>query len=206
MTRDGARRHRVGVFGGTFDPPHVAHLVAAVRAAEELDLDVVLMVVANVPWQKVGSRSISAAGDRLEMVRRSVVDEPLLAACDLELRRGGDSYTVDTLDALRASDPEVELVLILGTDAANGLDTWERADRLASLCRLAVVDRPGAPLVLPEGFAGDVVPMPRLEISSSDLRRRVAEGRSIRFLVPDGAVALIEERRLYRVGHDDDRP
>lgn len=193
------------MFGGTFDPPHIGHLVTAVRVAELLELDVVLLVVANVPWQKVGSRTISSAQDRLDMVRAASSGERLLEVCDLEVRRGGDSYSIETLESLRSAAPDDELVLILGADAANGLSTWERAAELHSTCRVAVADRPGSLHVPLEGFDLDRVQVPQLDVSSTDLRRRVAEQRSIRFLVPDGVVAIIEERRLYRVAHDDDR-
>jgi nicotinate-nucleotide adenylyltransferase len=187
----GSGGQRTGVFGGTFDPPHIGHLVTAMRVAEALDLDRVLLVVANEPWQKLGSRSITPAPVRLEMVRAAVEGVDVLEACDLEIRRGGHTYTVDTLAELRDAGPDDELVLILGSDAAAGLDTWDRPDQLRQLCRLAVVERPG-------GFRWDAVRVPQLEVSSTEIRERVARGRSIRFLVPDGAVALVEGHRLYR--------
>lgn len=194
------------MFGGTFDPPHIGHLVTAVRVAERLDLDVVLFVVANVPWQKAGSRRISSAADRLDMVRAAILGEQRFEACDMEIRRGGDTYTVDTLQTMRSDRPDDDLVLILGADAVNGLDTWERWTALPALCRIAVVDRPGSVLAVPDGLVVEPVPVPRLDVSSTELRQRVADGRSIRFLVPDGAVSIIEGRRLYRVGDDDDGP
>jgi nicotinate-nucleotide adenylyltransferase len=197
-TTRGSGGRRIGVFGGTFDPPHIGHLVTSVRVAEALDLDVVLLVVANVPWQKVGSRTITPADVRMDMVRASVADVDVLEASDLEIRRGGDTYTVDTLEELRAAGPEDDLVLILGSDAAAGLETWDRPDELRQLCRLAVVERPGSPVEVPEGFRFDTVAVPQLEVSSTELRRRVAEGRSIRFLVPDAAVAMVDRHRLYR--------
>lgn len=195
---------RVGVFGGTFDPPHIGHLVTAMRVMERLDLDVVLLVVANVPWQKTAHRRVSPAVDRLDMVTAAVADEPGLDVCDLEVRRGGVSYTIDTLEALRESGPDDDIVLVLGADAANGLHTWERWEELATMCRLAVVDRPGTSVAVPGGFTFDHVRVPLLDVSSTDLRQRVRQGLSIRFLVPEAVASLIEERRLYRVGHDDD--
>jgi len=205
MARQQAVGRRVGILGGTFDPPHVGHLVTATRVAEHLDLDEVLLVVANVPWQKTGTREISPAQDRLDMVRACVADEPRLDACDLEVRRGGDTFTVDTLEELRRRQPDDELVLILGSDAAAGLDTWHRPEDLRSLCRLAVVERPGVAVAVPSGFHHDVVDVPRLEVSSTEMRSRVREGRSVRYLVPDAAISMIMERRLYRVGRDPDR-
>jgi nicotinate-nucleotide adenylyltransferase len=197
-TTRGSSGRRIGVFGGTFDPPHIGHLVTAMRVAEAVDLDVVLMVVANVPWQKAGSREITPADVRMDMMRAAVAGVDVLEACDLEIRRGGDTYTVDTLEELRAAGPDDELVLILGSDAAAGLDTWDRPQELRELCRLAVVERPGSPVEVPDGFRLDRVAVPQLEISSTELRRRVAGGRSIRFLVPEGAVAMVERHRLYR--------
>jgi nicotinate-nucleotide adenylyltransferase len=188
---------RVGVFGGTFDPPHIGHLVTAVDVREALDLDVVLMVVANDPWQKSGSRRVSGAGDRLDMVRAAVQGVEGVEASDLEIRRGGPSYTVDTLAELADEDPDGEWFLILGADAAALLDTWERPQELAERCRIVVVDRPDVATPVPDGFRVEHLAVPRLEVSSTDLRDRAADGRSLRFLVPDGVISLLLERRLY---------
>jgi nicotinate-nucleotide adenylyltransferase len=188
---------RVGVFGGTFDPPHIGHLITAVDVAEVLALDVVLMVVANEPWQKVGSRPISPASVRLQMVRAAVAGVDRVEASDLKIRRGGNSYTVDTLIELRDASPDVELFLILGSDAAALLHTWERADTIADLCRIVVVERPGGTTDLPDGLAVAHVDVPLLEVSSTDLRSRAASGRSMRFLVPDAVISIISDRRLY---------
>jgi nicotinate-nucleotide adenylyltransferase len=188
---------RVGVFGGTFDPPHIGHLVIAVDVRESLRLDLVLMVVANVPWQKAGSRVISPAPDRMDMVRAAVAGLDGVEASDLEIRRGGSSYSVDTLTELRLAAPEDELFLILGSDAASLLHTWERAEDLPGLCRIVVVERPGAATTVPAGFAVDRVDVPQLEVSSTDLRERAASGRSLRFLMPDGVISVLRDRRLY---------
>lgn len=201
----GVKARRIGLFGGTFDPPHIGHLVPAIRAAEQLSLDVVLMVVANVPWQKVGDRPISAAADRLAMVQAAVSGVDRLEASDVEIRRGGKTFTIDTIADLRSVAPDDEIVVILGADAAAGLDTWERPDDLRRQCEIAVVERPGTFAEVPAGFRVSRVDSPLLDVSSTDVRRRVAEGRSVRFLVPDGAVAILERRRLYRDAHDGDR-
>jgi nicotinate-nucleotide adenylyltransferase len=132
------------------------------------------------------------------MVAAAVADTPGLEVSDLEVRRQGPSYTADTLAELQAADPEAELFLILGNDAAAGFDTWERHDEVADRATLVVVDRPGSPAPPPENFAWHHVDIPELEISSTELRERVASGRSIRFLVPAGAAAVVEERGLYR--------
>lgn len=186
------------MFGGTFDPPHIGHLVAAVDARQVLGLDVVLLVVANVPWQKVGARVISSADDRLAMVHAAVADRAGLEVSDLEIRRGGPSYTADTLADLRAAEPDAELFVILGRDAAAGFTTWERHDEVARLAHLVVVDRPGPPVALDPAFAWTRVDIPELEISSTELRERVASGRSIDYLTPPAVVRCISERGLYR--------
>lgn len=187
------------MFGGTFDPPHVGHLVAAVNARHGARLDRVLLVVANEPWQKVGTRTISPASERLAMVEAAVAGVEGIEASDIEIRRGGPSYTIDTLTELAAADPEGERYLILGADAARGLPTWKRYDELAPLATLVLVEREGIETAeVPEGWRVERVAMPRLDVSSSDLRARVAEGRPIRFLTPDAVVSCIAERRLYR--------
>lgn len=193
-----ARGRRIGVFGGTFDPPHIGHLVAAVDAQRELDLDVVLLVVANVPWQKVDSREISPAEDRIALVRAAVEDTPFLQVSDIEIRRGGSSYTADTLAELRREEPDAELFVILGNDAAAGFATWERFEEVAELATLVVVDRPGTPTPVDPRFDWVRVDIPELEISSTELRARVAAGRSIRYLTPTGVASAIADRGLYR--------
>lgn len=197
LSREG-RGRRIGVFGGTFDPPHVGHLVAACDAMQELKLDVVLLVVANAPWQKLGDREISASADRLEMVRRAVQGVDGLVASDVEIRRGGLSYTADTLRALLEEEPDAHLFLILGNDAAAGFATWERHEEVAELSSLVVVDRPGTPTPIDDEFDWYRIDIPELEISSTELRERVAAGRSIAFLVPDRVASYVEERGLYR--------
>ena len=197
LSREG-RGRRIGVFGGTFDPPHVGHLVAACDAMQELKLDVVLLVVANAPWQKLGDREISHSADRLEMVRRAVQGVDGLVASDVEIRRGGLSYTADTLRALLEEEPDAHLFLILGNDAAAGFATWERHEEVADLASLVVVDRPGTPTPIDDEFDWYRIDIPELEISSTELRERVAAGRSIAFLVPDRVASYVEERGLYR--------
>ena len=190
---------RLGIFGGTFDPPHVGHLVAAVNVRHSLGLDRVLLVVANVPWQKAGQRVISPADDRMAMVRAAVGDVDGLEASDLEIARGGDSYTADTLRSLLAEDPHRSLYVILGSDAAAGLLTWERADEVRELATVVVVERPGVAEVEPlPGWRWERVEAPRLDVSSTDLRARVVDGRPLDYLLPPQVIACIDERRLYR--------
>lgn len=190
---------RIGVFGGTFDPPHVGHLVVAVNVRHALSLDVVLLVVANDPWQKSGERDISPAADRLAMVVAAVGDVEGLEASDIEMQRGGTSYTADTLAELRSREPDAELHLILGSDAAAGLPTWERADEVRQRARIVVVSRPGAEDgAPPSGWDWVRVECPRLEVSSSDLRARVLDGRPLDYLLPPAVIACIDARGLYR--------
>ena len=189
---------RLGLFGGTFAPPHVGHLVAAVNVRHALDLDRVLLVVANVPWQKVGSRSISPAEDRLAMVEAAVEGVDGLEASAREIERGGDSFTVDTVHDLLRENPTRALFVIVGGDAAAGMPTWERVDEVRAAATLVVVERPGADVALPEGWDFRRVEVPRLEISSTDLRARVREGRPLDYLVTPATASCIARRRLYR--------
>ena len=190
---------RLGVFGGTFDPVHVGHLVAAVNVRHALALDRVLLVVAAEPWQKVGTRTISPAADRLALVAAAVGDVDGLEASDLEIVRGGVSYTADTLSELRATHGgDVELFLVVGGDVAAALDTWERIDVVRRMATLVVVNRPGASVArLDSTWRVETVDIPNIEISSSDLRARAADGRPLDYLVPEAAVRCIRERGLY---------
>jgi nicotinate-nucleotide adenylyltransferase len=189
---------RVGLFGGTFDPPHVGHLVTAVNVRHALDLDVVILMVANVPWQKHGTRAITGALDRLAMVEAAVADVDGLVAGDAELQRGGPSYTADTLAALAVEHPGAQLFTIVGDDAAAGLPTWERWDEVVAQSEMVVVDRPGVQETLPDGVSWIRVEVPRLDVSSTDLRARFNDGRPLDYLVTDPVLRVIDERRLYR--------
>lgn len=191
---------RLGLFGGTFDPVHLAHLVAASHARRALGLDRVLMMVANVPWQKT-ARPLTAAEDRLAMVEAAVAGAEGLEASRMELDRGGETYTADTLEALVAEEPRRELFLIVGSDVAAELGTWRRVDVVRGLATLVVVTRgAGAPPDVGPGWRVDHVRIPALDISSSDMRARVAAGLPLDYLVPEGAVHLIQRRGLYSGG------
>lgn len=192
---------RLGIFGGTFDPPHIGHLVTAVNVRHELALDRVLLVVNNVPWQKVGSRPISPVQDRLAMVEAAVAGAAGIEASRIEIDAGGMSYTADTLAALATEQPERELFVILGADAAAAITTWERFDEVRELATIVAVERPGAAVApaLP-GWRWQSVEVPRLEVSSTDLRKRVQEGRPLDYLVPPAVVECMTARGLYRGG------
>jgi nicotinate-nucleotide adenylyltransferase len=191
-------RRRVGILGGTFDPPHIGHLAMAVEVRDALALDVVLLVVAHEPWQKVGTRRVSPSADRLALVEAAVADLEGLEASDVEIRHGGPSYTADTLAALAAAGPEDELWVVLGADAAAGLPTWERGGEVAERARLVVAARDGETGSPPPGWSWRTVPITRLDVSSTDLRERVAAGRTIEVLVPAAVRREIEARALYR--------
>jgi nicotinate-nucleotide adenylyltransferase len=191
---------RVGILGGTFDPPHIGHLVAAVSVRHELGLDVVLMVPNGDPWQKSGGRTITDAEVRLRMVEAAAAGLDGLEVCDVEARRRGPSYTVETVREMRSSEPDIDITLVLGRDAAALLPTWHRSEELLAEVSLALVDRPGAEIVAGPVGADDapLVPMPQIGVSSSEIRRRVADGRPITVLVPAAVAELIERHGLYR--------
>ena len=188
---------RIGLFGGTFDPPHVGHLVSAVNVRHALNLDIVILMVANDPWQKSGARDVTTAEDRFAMVEAAVsVVDGVVAGRD-EIDRGGPSYTADTLMALAEKHPGAELFTIVGDDAAAGLTSWTRVDQVAQYSQLVVVDRPGVAVELPTQFNWLRVESPRLEVSSTDLRSRFSDGRPLDYLVTEPVLRVIEERGLY---------
>jgi len=193
---------RIGLFGGTFDPPHVGHLVTAVNVRHALALDLVLLMVANDPWQKTGARHITPAADRLAMVQAAVAGIDGLEAGTEEMQRGGPSYTADTLATLRVKYAGARFFTIVGDDAAAHIDTWERVNEVIAMSSLVVIDRPGSPVTLSQDYEWRHVEVPRLEVSSTDLRCRVTDGRPLDYLVPEPVIDIIRDRGLYglRVG------
>ena len=191
---------RVGVLGGTFDPIHIAHLVLAEQAREQLVLDKVLLIPAGDPWRKAG-RDITPALLRLEMARRAAAGDDHLAVDPREVLRVGASYTIDTLRELRAElDDDDDLFLILGEDALADLPNWREPEALADYATIVVAPREGidAPESLPfDPSAIERIDMPYMDISATDLRHRARLGRSLRYLVPDAVLAFIEEQGLY---------
>ena len=191
---------RIGILGGTFDPIHVGHLVAAVNARHALRLDRVVMMVANIPWQKAGQRAVSTAEDRLALVEAAVGDVEGVVAGRMEIDRGGESYTADTLAELHRASPDDQLHLIIGWDVAPVLTSWERWEEVQRLATLVVVNRLDyhPPRALAEaGWNVVEVTVPNLEISSSDLRARAADGRPLDYLIPEAAVRFIHDRGMY---------
>jgi nicotinate-nucleotide adenylyltransferase len=185
--------------GGTFDPPHIGHLIVADQVLHALDLDRVLLVPANRPWQKVGSRNITPADKRMAMTRAAVGDAEGLEVSDIEIELGGPSYTTVTLDALSRQFPEAEWLVIVGADAAVSLDTWHNTEKLRRQATIVVVNRPGADFHPPSGWQWELVEIPAVGISGTGLRRRVAMGHSINFLTPAAVIEHIERWNLYRV-------
>jgi nicotinate-nucleotide adenylyltransferase len=171
--------------------------VAAVNVRHTLGLDRVLLVVANLPWQK-SDRKLTPAEVRYAMVAESVAGTAGIEASRLEIDRGGDSVTADTLEQLAEEDPSRQLYLIVGRDVGSQLETWRRPDTVRRLATLVLVDRPGAPEpVLAAGWRVERVPIPHLEVSGSDLRARVAAGQPLDWLVPEPVMTCIRERGLY---------
>ncbi len=186
---------KVGILGGTFDPPHLGHLIAAQDAVMVLGLDRVLFIPAGTPPHK-RDRSRSPAEVRLAMTRAAVAGDPRFLVDPRETQRAGPSYTVDTLVELRGAMPDARLFLLVGADQYRELETWHRAAEIRSLCQVVVLDREGA--ASPREPADQRVAVTRIDVSASEVRARVRLGHPIRYLVPPAVEALIEERQLYR--------
>jgi nicotinate-nucleotide adenylyltransferase len=187
---------RVGILGGTFDPPHLGHVAMAHGVRLALGLDRVLFMVANVPWQKSADQVVTPAEDRFAMVALALAGEEGLEASRLELDRGGVTYTVDTLEQLRRERPVDELFLIIGADVVGRLASWHRADMLDSLCAIVAVPRPGAPRNERPGVQWVEVATP--DVSSTAIRARVAAGEPIDGLVAPVVGDFITAHGLYR--------
>ncbi|WP_327345797.1 nicotinate-nucleotide adenylyltransferase [Streptomyces europaeiscabiei] len=192
-------RRRLGVMGGTFDPIHHGHLVAAQEVAAQFGLDEVVFVPTGQPWQK-SHRSVSAAEDRYLMTVIATAENPHFSVSRIDIDRKGLTYTIDTLRELHELNPEADLFFITGADALGQILTWRDAEELFSLAHFIGVTRPGHTLTDPGLPAGGVslVEVPALAISSTDCRARVGKGDPVWYLVPDGVVRYIDKRQLYR--------
>ena len=188
---------RIGVYGGTFDPPHVGHLIVASDAFEALELDRLIFVPAAEPPHKRG-RVVATAEQRLEMLRSAVEGDPRFEVDDLELRREGASYTVDTLREMRDRYRGAELFFVIGVDQMNELQSWREPREVARLACLSVVAREGEAPQPDTPFRYRLVPVTRIDLSATDIRRRVREGLSVRYLVPEAVGGMIERFGLYR--------
>jgi nicotinate-nucleotide adenylyltransferase len=190
---------RIGLFGGTFDPVHNAHVALARLALAELRLDELRWIPTGQPWQK--SRTVTPAAHREAMVRIAMDGEPRFVLERCELERNGPSYTLDTVRELQAATPRATWFLVIGQDQYAGLHTWREWQDLLGRVTLAVANRPGVPPKVDAQvlrFTHSTVPLPMMDISSTDIRARVAEGLGIADLVPAGVARYIDQHRLYR--------
>ncbi|MGI8412693.1 MAG: nicotinate (nicotinamide) nucleotide adenylyltransferase [Solirubrobacteraceae bacterium] len=195
---------RVGILGGSFNPPHLGHLVCAQEAYIQLGLDLLMLIPTRIPPHKP-IEDEPGVEHRLELCRRAIEGDDRFTVSELEARRPGPSYTVDTVAQLHRDTPLNELLLIVGGDAAAGLPRWHEPERLLSLATPAVAKRRGTTRARVEcalhelrgGERAEFFPMPRIGVSSTMVRRRVRAGRSIRYIVPDAVAGYIEEHRLY---------
>lgn len=187
---------RRAILGGTFDPPHIAHLIAGEAAYRTLGVDVVTFLPAGSPWQKEGE-VVTPAVRRREMTNLAVAGVDYFEADDRETRRAGPTYTIDTIESF-AGD---ELWLIVGADAAAAIPTWHRADELVGSVSVAVAPRPGIDRRAVEAGAGPVawLDMPEIEVSGTDIRARARDGKGFRFLVREAVWTYIVENGLYRL-------
>jgi nicotinate-nucleotide adenylyltransferase len=191
---------RIGVFGGTFDPPHVGHLLLAADARESLSLDKLIFIPVWTQPFKVGTPPVASPQDRLEMVRLAVADDANYAVDDTEITRKGLSYTVDTLEHLAERYKGAELFLLMGQDALVGFPQWRNPERIRELATLAAMARSDS-LYLWSGVAVEnfvAVSTRRVDLSSTEIRERRREGKSIKGFVPESIERFIEARGLYR--------
>jgi nicotinate-nucleotide adenylyltransferase len=182
---------KLGIFGGTFDPIHYGHLILARDAAEQLQLEKVIFIPAAISPHKL-EREPTTSANRLKMVSAAIEGEPLFALDPMELERPSPSYTIDTVATLRQREPTAEFFCLIGEDNVARLPTWHRFSELSKMVKFAVLDRSGS-------STGHPYPAIRrhLDISATDIRNRVARGRSIRYLVPPAVETIIRERQLY---------
>jgi nicotinate-nucleotide adenylyltransferase len=191
------RKRRVGLLGGTFDPPHHGHLIVGADAFEWLELHLLLLVpAASPPHKPAGARA--TAEQRLRMVEAAVAGDPRFGVDDLELRRPGPSYTVDTLRELTRREPDAELVFLLGIDQFREFESWREPHEVARLARLGILSRKGDVPDVAGPYGGIHVPVTRIDISATAIRRRVAAGQSIRYLVPEPVREIIEAEGIYK--------
>ena len=188
---------RLGVMGGTFDPIHFGHLVAANEAASAFNLEKVLFVPTGEPWQK---QVISSADHRFEMTKRAISKNKLFEISNVDIKRPGPTYTVDTLRDMHELYPDAELFFITGADSISKIDTWKDADQIWSLANFVGVTRPGHSLVAPNSALGKIslLEIPALAISSTDIRARVKAGKPIEYLLPKKVIKYIRKNNLYR--------
>ncbi|MDD5483685.1 MAG: nicotinate-nucleotide adenylyltransferase [Kiritimatiellae bacterium] len=203
-------QRRIGIFGGTFNPVHLGHLILAQDALEVFDLERILFVPCNLPPHKDAARLVSSS-HRAAMLERALEDNPDFEVCDLEIRMGGTNYSIDTVRRLRKACPGCELFFIIGSDSLLELHQWKEINELAKLCRFATFIRPGFEIkktagadlkldpVLSRELIENIAAVHQIDISSSDIRHRIAEGMNIRYLVPGAVAVYIAEHNLYKI-------
>ncbi len=189
---------RRGIFGGTYNPPHWGHLLVAEHIRESLSLDVVTFVPTSVPPHKYGN-GLLAPEHRMEMVRCAIAENPGFELSDIEIRRGGVSYTVDTLTAFRDTHPSDSLHLLIGTDNLMEFNTWRSPETILQLAEVIVMTRPG----FPETPSGDrdrftFCNVPAVDISSTNIRRRIRDRKSVRYMMPQAVEEYIRLHELYQ--------
>jgi nicotinate-nucleotide adenylyltransferase len=191
---------RIGVFGGTFDPPHVGHLLLAADAREALNLDRLIFIPVWSQPLKVGTPPVASAQDRLEMVRLAVADDANYAVDDAEINRKGLSYTVDTLEHLAQRFKGAQLFLLMGQDSLKGFPNWRNPERIRALATVAVMKRSGDPDLEFEGAEERalIVSTRRVDVSATEIRERRRAEKSIKGFVPESVERFIEARGLYR--------
>ena len=191
---------RLGILGGTFDPPHLGHRAAALAVQSHVGLDEIVLMVANEPWQKVGDRQVTAAQVRWDMTDALVQGISGLRADDREIRRGGPTFTVDTLEEILSDQPDTEIFLIVGADTAERLETWHRASDVVGLSTIVIVNRDETTNTAP-GFLRDArvlnVTMTPVDVSSSAIREAVSHGDSIDAMTSSSVVTIIRDHSLY---------
>jgi nicotinate-nucleotide adenylyltransferase len=193
------RGERIGIYGGTFDPPHQGHLIVAAEAFELLDLTRLLLIpAARSPHKQAAPRA--SAEQRLRMLRAAVAGDPRFEVDDMELRREPPSFTIDTIRELGRRHPEAELVLLLGTDQFREFGRWHEPEAIASLATLAVLSRAGETLEGSGSYEAVPVPVSRIDISATAVRARIAAGLSSRFYVAEAVREIIEGEAVYRPG------
>lgn len=201
---------RLGIFGGTFDPIHIGHLAAAERTLSDFDLDRIIFVPANVPPHKP-DRDVTPPEHRMNMVLVATAENPSFNVSNVEMVRGGRSFTVDTMTYFREMHPEDELFFIMGMDSLLELETWHNVEGLVALCRLIVVARPGYELDRTDCRLVNLPPtvwehvdylqVPGLDISATDIRKRLKEGKSVRYLLIPQVYDYIQDYGLFGVGY-----
>ena len=199
---------KTGILGGTFDPVHLGHITIAEQVRDELDLDEVLLMPAGMPMSRPGAE-VTSARQRLAMVEIAVENRPRLKASAMEIERGGPTYTVDTLEELRKSGNEDdEVFFVVGSDSLELMGSWKEPERIISLCTVVVVPRPGYRHSISEmeriipGLPEKIIDLkgPYLDISASQIRQRVKDGKPVGHLVPEGIEDYIKSHHLYRSG------